>query len=174
MTADTATDLASLPLVFNYFQLAYVTPDLERAQAACRELYGIGRFQTSFEVPIETRRGEARVHFAIAFAGLTQIELIQPVGGADRVYRDGLPTDGAPLRLHHMGHLIKDGATWRMLMERMSRTRLELPIGGTYSYDGVPWMHYVYVDARKALGHYLEFMYQTEAGKDIFGQVPRF
>ena len=29
-------------------------------------------------------------------------------------------------------------------------------------------------DTRRELGHYLEYMYQTEAGRDLFVQVPRF
>jgi hypothetical protein len=35
-------------------------------------------------------------------------------------------------------------------------------------------MHYVYADTRAVLGHYLEFMYRTVAGRDIFAQVPRY
>jgi hypothetical protein len=35
-------------------------------------------------------------------------------------------------------------------------------------------MHYAYVDTRAELGHYLEFMFQTEMGRDLFKDVPRF
>ena len=35
-------------------------------------------------------------------------------------------------------------------------------------------MHYAYVDTRAELGHYLEFMFQTEKGRDLFKDVPRF
>ena len=35
-------------------------------------------------------------------------------------------------------------------------------------------MHYTYVDTRAELGHYLEFMFQTGKGRDLFKDVPRF
>ena len=50
----------------------------------------------------------------------------------------------------------------------------ETPVAGVFRHEGVPLMHYLYADARAHLGHYLEFMYQTEAGRDLFAQVPRF
>jgi hypothetical protein len=35
-------------------------------------------------------------------------------------------------------------------------------------------MHYLYADTRAILGHYIEYMYQTEAGAGIFDAVPRY
>ncbi len=73
--------------------------------------FGIPEFQINLDVPLEMRDGVAKCHFALDFIGETQIELIQPAGGADAVYRDALPTTGN-MRLHHVGVLIRDAASW--------------------------------------------------------------
>ena len=174
MGASSSNLPAAVSQLFNFFQIAYVTSDLERAATACGLLYGISRFQVAREVAIQTRAGEARLNFALAYSGGVQIELIEPVGGDDETYRDDLPADGAVLRLHHLGHLISRDTTWRALTEAISHSGLEVPVGGVFRHEGVALMHYLYADTRATLGHYLEFMYQTEAGRDLFSQVPRF
>jgi hypothetical protein len=156
---------------FNFFQVAYVTPDLDAGMAECRRLLGLDRFFVSRDVPITTRDGEAKLHFALVFRGQQQVELIQPAGGADGVYRSAL--GAGVLRLHHLGHLVSDETAWRMIERDIEASGLPTPVGGAFAHEGAVLMHYRYVDLRATLGHYLEFMYQTEAGRDLFAQVPR-
>lgn len=159
---------------FRIFQIAYVARDLDQATAACGALYGLTRFQVTRDVPIQTRAGEAGLHFALAFSGDLQIEVIQPAGGADEIYRSGLPTNGAAMRLHHLGHLIDHERSWHAVTQAIGQSGLDVPVSGTFKREGVALMHYAYVDTRATLGHCLEYMYQTEAGRDLFSQVPRF
>ena len=159
---------------FGFFQVAYVTGDLERATRELGLLYGVPRFQVNHGAQIETRAGSARADFALAFVGEQQLEIIQPAGGADGIYRDALPADGSALRLHHFGRLITDPAQWSQVRGAVSASGLDIPVSGSYCHEGVPLMHYLYADARATLGHYLEFMCRTEAGREIFAQVPRF
>ncbi len=152
---------------FNFFQTAYVVADMESAMAQFGELYGLSRFQLNREVVIQTGDGEAVCHFALAQVGEAQLELIQPAGGRDAIYRDAL--GGAPARLHHLGCLIRAPAVWERLRAKLRGEGARIPVEG--DFGGL--MHYLYVDRRAVLGHYLEYMLQTEAGRDLFAGVPR-
>ena len=174
MTENVAANVPMLKGPFNFFQIAYVTSDLERAARVLGASYGIGNFQVNRDVPIETTTGTARAHFALAFIGSQQLEIIQPAGGADGAYRDELPSEGFGMRMHHAGSLVTDAAEWESIRASVIASGHATPVGGVFSYEGVPLMHYLYADTRRLLGHYLEFMYQTEAGRDMFANVPRY
>lgn len=163
-----------LPGLFGLFQIAYVTNDLDRAMDKLGAHYGIGRFQVTRGAEIETPGGPARADFALAFMGEQQLELIQPAGGADGIYRDVLRADTYAVRLHHFGRLTTDPAVWEDVRGRVFASDCGIPVSGVFCHEGIPLMHYLYADTRQALGHYLEFMYRTEAGRDIFAQVPRY
>jgi Glyoxalase/Bleomycin resistance protein/Dioxygenase superfamily len=175
LTTTTATEaIPTLAGPFGFFQIAYVTNDLEQAVRALGALYGIGRFQVNRGAQIETGAGIATAHFALAFVGEQQIELIEPAGGVDSVYREPLPVTGFAVRMHHAGRLITNAEEWDRVCSSVAAGGLATPVRGVYCHEGVPLMHYVYADTRAVLGHYLEFMYRTVAGRDIFAQVPRY
>ena len=159
---------------FDIFQVAYVATDLEQAMRVLGGLYGTPQFQVNRDVAIETAAGTAQAHFALAFLGDRQLEIIQPAGGADATYREPLPPSGFALRLHHLGRLITDEHEWQQVRGSIVERGYAMPVDGVYRHEGVALMHYVYADTRRELGHYLEYMYQTEAGRDLFVQVPRF
>ena len=167
-------NLTMLKGPFGFFQVAYVTTELERAIRELGALYGPQRFQVNRGVEIETSAGTARADFALAFVGQQQLELIQPTGGADGAYRDVLPKDTYGTCLHHFGRLITEASEWDSVRASVLASGYPTPVGGTFCQNGVPLMHYVYADTRRQLGHYLEFMYRTEAGRDIFAQVPAY
>lgn len=152
---------------FNIFQVAYVTDDIDRATAADNR-FGIPQFSLSRNTTIETGGGPAQAHFALAFLGATQIEIIQPAGGADGVYRDGIRP--GTLTLHHLGCLITDESAWRATLAALEAEGCATPIRG--NFGGL--MHYVYADRRRTYGHYFEYMFQTEAGRHLFDNVPRY
>lgn len=155
---------------FNVFQVAYVTDDIDAAVAIAGPRFGIERFQINREVPIATGSGTALASFALAFIGETQIELIQPAGGPDAVYRDGIKTSGGGLTLHHLGCLITDQQRWLDTVAAAHASGLPIPVEGAFG----DLMHYLYVDHRDTLGHHLEYMWQTPAGRDLFTDNPRF
>ena len=159
---------------FGFFQVAYVTSDLDRACTELGALYGASQFQINRGAEIETGSGLARADFALAFVGEQQLEIIRPAGGADATYSNALPRGTYATRLHHFGRLITDAAQWEAVQASVLGSGLATPVRGAFCYEGTPLMHYLYADARQQLGHYLEFMYRTEAGRDIFAQVPRF
>lgn len=154
---------------YNIFQTAYVTPDIDAAVAIAAARLGAPRMQINRDVRIETASGLAQCHFALAFIGAVQLELIQPTGGADDIYRAMLPESGV-LRFHHIGCLVEPGADWDALLAQIRATGLEMPVQGAFA--GL--MHYAYADHRHEIGHYIEYMQPTRAGLTLFDDVPRF
>jgi hypothetical protein len=151
------------------FQLAYVAQDLDRAMAEFGIALGIGRFQVNRDVAIATGNGAACCHFALAFLGTQQIELIEPAGGMDGVYRDALEP-GRIAVLHHFGFLVPTQTSWQDTLRRIEAGGHPVPVRGSFG----DLMHYAYLDRRDLCGHYLEYMYATPAGAGLFDAVPRF
>ena len=151
------------------FQLAYVTAGLEHAMAEFNAALGIERFQVNRNVAIETGDGTAYCHFALAFLGEQQVELIEPAGGMDSVYRDAL-VPGTIAVLHHLGFLLPTEAAWRATLCDCEASGHRIPVRG--KFGGL--MHYAYLDRRDLFAHYLEYMYATPAGATLFTAVPRF
>lgn len=156
-------------IAYNVFQTAYVVSDIDEALAlaACR--FSAPRMQVNRHMTIETGRGAAHCHFALAFVGDVQVELIQPVGGEDDIYRGMLPPGGG-MRLHHVGCLVDPAADWNALLSEIGANGRAVPVRG--SFAGL--MHYAYADHRDEIGHYIEYMQATPAGQGIFDDVPRF
>jgi len=165
----------SAPQVYSPFsafcQNAYVTTDFDRALALFRESYGIPRFFELRDGEMETGPGRcARVHVGFAWVGRLQIELIQPLGGCDDLYRDSLPMDGFAMRFHHTCQLIGSEAEYEALLRDVERRGLRIAAQGEHGGH----VRYVYIDARAELGHYLEHTWYTPAGLALFEQVPRY
>lgn len=167
---------AIAPLVdpFNFFQIAYVTSDVDRATAELGKLYGIPRFQILRDLRLGTGKGVLHAHFALAFIDEQQIEVIQPLGGDDRLYREALTESGFIMRLHHFGHRVTSAPAWKRIVAAVQTSGLAVPVQSLFPDPNAPMMHFMYVDARETLGHYLELMYQTEAGRHMFADVPRY
>ena len=154
---------------YNIFQTAYVTPDIDAAVAVAAERFAAPRMQVNRDVGIETGSGVAHCHFALAFIGAVQLELIQPAGGADDVYRAMLPQTGL-LRLHHIGCLVEMDVDWEALLAQIAAIGQAMPVRGAFA----DLMHYAYADHRDEIGHYIEYMQPTPAGLSLFDDVPRF
>lgn len=154
---------------FAVFQTAYVTRDIDAAVAIAAARFGVAHMQVNRDVAIETGRGIARCHFALAFVGDVQVELIQPAGGADDVYRVMLPESGG-LRLHHLGCLVGSDADWEVVLADARASGVAMPVRG----DFAGLMRYVYLDRRDEIGHFLEYMQPSPAGAGLFDAVPRF
>jgi hypothetical protein len=102
-------------------------------------------------LPVWTPRGADEMVLKVAFAqvGKLQYELIEPVAGAVDIYRDGL-APGEAMRLHHIAMRVDDLAAARAASEGQGRQTV---LAG--ESRGV---RFIYVDARDALGHYLEYV----------------
>ena len=156
---------------FNFAQINYVTNDVDEAVMRLKRTYGIPEFSITRGAEVQTAKGPARIHGALAFAGGRQIEVLQPAGGADGVYRDWLPREtGFALRHHHYGHLITSAEDWQRVKAIIRAKGWDTPVGG--NYDNA--IEYLYVDVRHEIGHYLEFMYHNEKGMEFFRAAPGY
>ena len=87
----------SLPLADNFFQVAYVVPDLKAAIDFFKEKLGVASFLVKEDVKIQDqiylgRPGDYRQSIAFGFAGQVQIELTQLHRSASSIRR--IPATG--------------------------------------------------------------------------------
>lgn len=139
-----------------HYQNAYVTHDIEAAKAALGNRYGLDDFLCiEADMVVSTPSGPqpSYVRAAFAWVGNLQLELIQPVSGFAEAYLPFLPDDKADAspRFHHMAVRRDDPDAMRAEIGRLG-----LPVAFE---NATPEFHFVYVDARATLGHYLEYMW---------------
>ena len=136
----------------DYFQQAYVTNDLDRAVSEIREIQGLGPFRQMRDLRLPLGPGrEGVAHFALAFKGAMQFEIIEPVSGDVEFYRDILPEDGYAIRFHHFGRFFASMDDYDAALAQ-AKARWSIPITGAV-FGGF----FAYANARADLGHHLEF-----------------
>lgn len=144
-------------LIGRHYQNAYVTRDLGAACAALRARADI-RQESSFEgsSALKTPSGEAMMEIKLAFLwiGDLQIELIEPVSGHIDFYRDALPADGH-LAFHHSCMRVDDWSDFRAKVDLQ-------PYPLVFEGESGP-LKFLYLDARRDLGHYLEYTSMPDA-----------
>jgi len=163
--------------VFNHyfaglFQFAYVTNDIEQAKEQFAQQYGISKFLTLPEsVGSEVYRHGKQVtnKLKLAFANVNnnQIELIEPVADGSGIYAEVLPDSGFALVFHHVAcrhHSREEWDSFRAgLDEAIHPIAIESASGPT---------RFLYLDERKTLGHYLEYMWLDPESAALFASIP--
>ena len=137
----------------NIYQLAYLTRDIDKAMAAFRAQADI-RAEFYHEADIQVRRpsGPEQMHVKIAFmwVGDFQYELIQPISGLKDIYWAFVPNDDR-LAFHHTCVRVPDWESFRRNVEKQ-------PYPIAFEGGGGP-NYFLYLDARKTMGHFLEYAY---------------
>jgi hypothetical protein len=143
-----------------FFQNAYVTRNLEYAEARATERHGIKdwvHFEPKMDVYTSVAgRGPCHVKVALGWAGPLQVELIEPVSGNLQHYLDYLPPSKVDYsaRFHHVCMRVPD---WEKARAEVHQS--EWPV----AYEGgVEGCSFVYIDSRDSLGHYLEYMWMSD------------
>jgi len=161
-------DATHVPLS-GLYQIAFVTTDLDQAMVLFADTFGISKFKIKRDLCSAPGMPRMTVHIAHAYVGPMMIELIQPAGGEDALYREILPRNGFAIRPHHYGFMVRS----EQELDRISaalETR-NVPIAVDASMPEVA--RAVYADARSTLGHYLEYVYvRPEARRGYYAQVP--
>ena len=138
-------------LIGRHYQNAYVTRNLDAARSALKARADI-RHEAEFEgsIALKTPTGEATMETKLAFLwiGNLQIELIQPLGGLVDFYRDALPADDR-LAFHHSCMRVDDWDDFRAKVDQQ-------PYPLVFEGEAGP-LRFLYLDARRDLGHYLEY-----------------
>lgn len=157
-----------LPLFGQLFQICHVTLDLDAAMARLQRAHGIRAFRVKRDVSSLPGMPSMAMHQAHVFVGRQQIELIQPAGGDDGLYRALCPADPAALAFHHFG-IWAEPAQYDGL--RTAAGASGLPIVFELDIPGVA--RAMYLDARATLGHYLEYVCMPEAVREkYYADVP--
>lgn len=158
-----------------FHQIAWVTNDMERSVALFRDLYGVPSFFVSdqeFNARVGGERGVMKMRMGLANVDGVELELIQPVGGIDAIYRDVLPKDGTYANVFH--HIcVKVNGT----LEDWDRHLGSLHAARKQYYEGFfgDAVRFVYTDERPFLGHYVEHVwYSPETWAYMVESVPRF
>jgi hypothetical protein len=152
------------------FQVCYVTRDLDRGVEQLTALHGVERFRIKRDVQALPGMPAMVVHQAHVFLGDLQVELIQPAGGADAVYRDFCPADGS-IRHHHFGLWMDDRAEYDAL--RGLCAARGVPIAFEIEVPGLGGA--IYADLRRSLGHYMEYVHLAPQAKAAYyADVPRY
>ncbi len=136
----------------DYYQVAYVANDFDRAIGLLREQHGMGPFQELRDLELPT--GPDRIahgHFAVAFKGATQFEVIQPLAGDIGIYQGLMPAEGFGMAFHHIGRCFAALADYEAAVAD-ARAQWAMPIDHPV-FGG----HFAYADARPTFGHFLEY-----------------
>jgi len=151
-------------LLLEHFQMAYVTNDMERARALFRERLGIREFA---RLAGETSAG-GYVEAEFAWVGTLMYELVCPRGPGSEIFSDHLPrTDDFVIRHHHLGYLVQNRAQWDAVQANAERNDLRV-----LGQSSNPLVEFCFVKVPE-LGHYLEYLFATDAGMAFFENVPR-
>lgn len=146
----------------NLFQLGYVTNDLDRAITHYGDKYGIKEFR------IFPSSASSRI--ALTYIGPTMVELIEAVEGAQPIFVDWVKGEkDFVIRHHHMGMFVDS-------REEMAATRARaIEIGHPVVAEGdiEGFVQYMYVNATRELGHYLEYIRPDAGLQQLFDSVPR-
>lgn len=153
------------PFFSGFFQLGYVTRDLDRALEVYRQKYGDMEFLLLDPDPINGKPSPTK-RLALAYIDDMMTEIVQPDVTQPTIYDDILPDEAGPIRLHHFGYLIDDHSA---MIQRCEDMGYSVPFHGMI--EG--FMDYSYADTRADLGHYCEFMRLYDGGEAFFASVPR-
>ncbi|MVF11581.1 hypothetical protein FT643_05425 [Ketobacter sp. MCCC 1A13808] len=150
----------------NHYQNAYVTHDIEKAISMLEIKYGFeGISPGEIELDVVTPSGNRKLHMQLAFCWIDsmQFELIQPISGCVEHYLSSLPSDETDfsLRFNHVAMRRDD-----MDAMRNEIKELDLPVLFEGNLNG---LCFIYVDARKSLGHILEYVCTTPEIWNLLG-----
>ena len=152
---------------FRLVHAAYVTHDLEHGKRRLAEMFGIKEVMICPELDVGVPGGTAKIAFAACNSHGTQLEVIQPLGNRDEVYRQALPDDPTDIVFHHYATRVESEAEWQMVEDAAERHGLEVVVDGGDDFG----FRYTYLDTRARLGHMLEFMWRF---RDDDGTMPEF
>jgi hypothetical protein len=140
---------------FRLKHAAYVTSNLEYGQRRLSAMFGMSDFTVYPEIGIAVPGGEAKITFALITVNGTDLEVIQPLGGKDDVYRQAVPRDPTDIAFHHFASVIHSKDEWQMVLDAAENYAFAVPVHG----DAAEGPRYIYLDTRAQLGHMLEYIW---------------
>jgi hypothetical protein len=156
--------MIQMPGFSPFWQLAWVTPDLERSMEQFRTIHKVPSFyvmEPVFDAVLNGEQGSMAIRMALANVDDYQLELIQPLGeGIVRLYTDALPGDGSHANVfHHVCTRIR--GTLEDWDNHLASLPPERPI--CYTGDAPDGIRFAYTDDRASCGIYGEHIWYDDA-----------
>lgn len=153
------------------FQMSYITRDLEAAMAHAREHMGVEHFDTTdaeVEVLSYGKLRPLKIRAAFANIGRNQFEIIEPVSGAIEIYTDEVDLTKHILNFHHIAIAVRGTIDdWRALLAEVRASGDEFAYLLPVEASDDDKFCFCYVDTRKRIGHYTEYLWVDEAIKPV-------
>ena len=144
-------------LTTGFGQMAWVTNDIDQAVAVFRERHDTGEFGIIRNLEASLAGDKtAWMNLAVAGAGGIDIELIEPLGGDDGVWREILRGNGGfEMHFHHHAQFVSSRADLdRLKAEGIAQGFPVSVAGRTTEGPG-----FFYLDCRATIGHHVEYLY---------------
>lgn len=146
-------------LVGKHYQNGYVCDDIEQAIAI---FMARGLEKAPHIIPVDhevnTPAGPKRqkLNISMFWQNGLQYELIQPIIDEVGVYANA-PSNGGPIRFHHICLRVPEWTSFRAAVDQQ-----DFPV--VMERDlGPDALRFIYLDGRKAFGHYLEYTHMADA-----------
>ncbi len=163
--------MRTVPLLSGFFQICYVTRDLNAGMRQLGATHGIERFRVKRDVGSMPGMPGMVIHQAHVYIGAVQIEIIQPAGGDDGLYRDFCAADEGAMRFHHFGMWIDDAAEYRGLRAALEEQNIPVVFETLIPNVGGA----IYADTRARFGHYLEYVHLVpDVKRSYYADVPKY
>ena len=142
-----------------HYQNGYICDDIDAAIAVFKTR-GLDKdpYVIEVEQEVNTPSGPKKQQMKISmfWIGGVQYELIQPILDEVEVYANA-PANGGPMRFHHTCQRVDDWDSFRARVDEQ-----DLPV--VMERDlGPDKLRFIYLDGRKAFGHYLEYTQMSDA-----------
>lgn len=139
-----------------HYQNAYITRNIDKAIVDFQKYADVRkvlRHEGATEVMTPAGRGMLHNKLAFVWVDDLQYEFIEPGPGISDIYRAALPADDS-LKFHHICMRVDN---WEEFRPRVDQQPFPVVLE-----RGGDALKFLYLDARKLLGHYLEYVWVNE------------
>lgn len=153
-----------------FFQMAYVARDMDAALAVFGSRFGVRHFHRTQDLTVQLDNGaSAQFHLALAYVGLMQLEIIQPLAGEVDVFRRSLGPDGSSMAIHHVCYDVDSDQDLEDVLAGHRQTGLDVLFEGRRAGRS----RFAFVDTRAQFGYMLEYVSVTPEGRKARESIPR-
>ncbi len=156
-----------------FYQVAYVIPEMSKAQEWCKRVFGVKHFGTmeaelggSPEAPFSYRGKPVRASIKIALGDMngTEMELIEPRSEGS-LWAEHLKTRGPGL--HHICFMVPE---FEPAMKHFQAAGFEPVIQGSNKDNGLH-VEFSYFDCRTEGASYIELIWANEVGRAFMREL---
>lgn len=154
-------------------QIGHVTRSLDAAMEEFQRVYGFTDYLQMRNHSVITHGDQrAQMHVALAWLGDVMVELIEPIGGDDAIYREPLERTDRLVVQHHLGVFLETPAQYDHQIGKLSAAGIRFPIEASLEQTRGK-CRVCYADLRATLGYYIEYINFSAEGRQWLDAIPR-